>query len=358
MEDIISSYRQPGHPAAFSAPGAVARELGISSSKAKHALEHVDSYVLHREYKRPRKFNPYFIYAKRELIQGDLIDVQKLAQNNDGVKHLFLLIDVFTRKIWVLPLQNKSGITVKNALSQWLNSVNPKPKVISVDGGREFWNAPVQRLLADQGVELQLAVGTSKAAFAERANKTLQILIYKYLTDRESVRYIDELAALVDTYNNRGHRTLNFMSPEEAELEENQNKLLAQAVERYQKVRPKKPKFSEGDLVRVKIDAKKITDATRAYAEQFKGEYFKIDSINTLLPIPLYYIRSDNTGELIRGGFYAEELQRVRIKDDVFKISHIISERGRGRNKQYKVRWQWYGPQWDSWIPAAQVENL
>ena len=35
----------------------------------------------------------------------------------------------------------------------------------------------------------------------------------------------------------------------------------------------------------------------------------------------------------------------------------VKNEKGRGRNKEYKVRWKWYGPQWDSWIPASQVSE-
>ena len=358
MDHIIEKFREPGHPAAFSSPDNVSRELGVRKSTAKEALEHVDSYVLHREYKRPRNFNPYFIYAKRDLVQADLIDIQSLAKHNAGVKHLFLLIDVFTRKVWVIPLKSKLGTEVRNALRRWLSSLRDKPKVISTDGGTEFWNRPVKDLLAQEGIELQLAVGTSKASYAERANKTMQVLIYKYLSDRESLRYIEELQNLVQSYNSRGHRSLNYMSPNDAERDENQNQVLAMATARFQKVRPKMPRLRVGDLVRVKIDAKKITDASRAYAEQFEGEYFKIDSMNDLLPIPLYYIRSEDTGELIKGGFYAEELQRVRIRNNVFKIERILQERGRGRNKEYKVRWKWYGPQWDSWVPASTVDDV
>lgn len=358
MDHIIEKFREPGHPAAFSSPDNVARVLGVKKDTAKHALEHIDSYVLHREYKRPKSFNPYFIYSRRELVQGDLIDVQNIAKENDGVKHLFLLIDVFTRKMWVFPLKSKRGVDVRDALQKWFDMLRVKPTVIGVDGGKEFWNEPVKRLLARERVRLQLAVGTSKAAYAERANKSLQILIYKYLTDRETLRYIDQLQKLVETYNSRGHRSLKYMSPDEAEQDENQNRVLSIATQRFQKVRPKHPKLNVGDMVRVKTDAKKITDATRAYAEQFEGEYFKVDSINTLLPIPLYFIRSEDTGELIDGGFYAEELQRVRIKNNVFKIERILQERGRGRNKEYKVRWKWYGPQWDSWLPASTVDDL
>ena len=290
METLINDYRTPGHPSAFSAPATLARHAGVSKNKAKKALEHVDSYVFHREYKRPRSFNPYYIYEKRKLIQADLIDISRISNENDGVKHLFLLIDVFTRKVWVFPLQNKNARTVKNALTNWTSLLGQElPEVIQVDGGKEFWNALVRDFLRNKRITLQLAVGTSKAAYAERANKSIQILIYKYLTDRETLRYIDELQNLILTYNSRGHRSLNYMSPDEAERNENQNQVRAIAINRFQKIKPKLPKFEIGDLVRVKTDAKKITDATRAYAEQFKGEYFTIHEINDILPIPLLY---------------------------------------------------------------------
>lgn len=357
MDQLITDYRTPGHPAAFSAPATLARHSGVSQNEAKDALEHVDSYVLHREYKRPRTFNPYYIYEKRKLVQADLIDIQRISNENDGVKHLFLLIDVFTRKVWVIPLQSKQANSVKTALMNWTNSLGRDlPEVLEVDGGKEFWNNQVKTFLASKNITLQLAVGTSKAAYAERANKSIQILIYKYLTDRETLRYIDELDNLVQTYNSRGHRSLNYMSPNEAETKEDQVRAIA--IQRFQKIKPRLPKFNIGDLVRVKIDAKKITDASRAYAEQFEGEYFTIHDINHNLPIPLYEIKSDDTGEIIKGSFYAEELQRVRIKDNVFKVDRVLAERGRGRNKEYKVRWKWYGSQWDSWVPASQVDDI
>lgn len=357
IDGIIASYGAPGHPAAFSAPARVAKETGTSVSKARNALEHVDSYVLHREYKKPRHYNPYYIYERRKLVQADLIDIQGLAAQNDGVKHLFLLIDVFTRKIWVYPLKDKKGVTVKNALEAWARSVRILPEVFGVDGGKEFWNATVRTFLRSKNVDLQLEHGVSKAAYAERANKSLQILIYKYLTHKESLRYIDTLGDLVRTYNTRTHETIK-MSPDDAEKDENQARLLATAVERFKKVRRKQTKYKVGEYVRLKTEPKTLSDGRRAYAEQFHGEYFKIDSVNTKLPIPLYYIRSDDTGELIRGGFYSEELQRVRIKDGRFKIEKVLQSRGRGARKQYKVRWKYYGPRWDSWVPAAQVDRV
>ena len=354
-ELILENYRKPGHPTAFSAPGSVARHYNVRASVAKNAIAKSDTYSLHREYKRPRNYNPYFVYKKRELVQGDLIEISDgdMSAENDGTKHLLLLIDVFTRKVWLYPLKTKTGLEVSDAMSDWLEHLATKPKVLMIDGGLEFWNRNVKRVLQQHDVIPQLAVGTSKAAYAERANKTLQILIYKYLTDRESLRYIDVLDDLVSTYNKRGHRSLAYMSPHDAEKQKNQLRVRDVAMQRYRKIRRKHPRFKVQDLVRIKTDSKQLVSSRRAYAEQFKGEYYKIDRINTRLPIPLYYLINTDDGEHIDGGFYAEELTKVR--GDVYKVEKVIKWRGRGDNRQAFVKWKYFGPRWNQWINATDI---
>ena len=55
------------------------------------------------------------------------------------------------------------------------------------------------------------------AAVSERANKSLQVLIYKYPSAKETTRYLDELDRLTDSYNSRPHRSLKEMMPNEAD---------------------------------------------------------------------------------------------------------------------------------------------
>jgi hypothetical protein len=112
--DIKTAFRRPGHKAAFSAPANIGRSFGISQEKARRILEEVDSYVSHREYKRPSVFNPYYVYKRRELVQADLIDISELRAHNNGVRYLLLIIDVFTKKIWVYPLKTKEGTKVSS----------------------------------------------------------------------------------------------------------------------------------------------------------------------------------------------------------------------------------------------------
>ena len=226
------------------------------------------------------------------------------------------------------------------------------------DKGTEFTNRRVQEVLRSRNVQWQQALGTMKACIAERANKTLQILLYKYMTEKETERYIDALPGLVDTYNKRGHRTLEGMSPEEADRPENEDRVRAIFQNRYTKIgqQARKVKFEVGDLVRIKTDPKKITSGARAYAQQFKGEYFKIDRINRTLPNPLYHLSSTDTGEDIIGGFYANELQRVR--GEVYKIERVLDRKVENGRRMIKVKWKYFGNEHNSWIPARDVVRV
>lgn len=333
-ERVQNAYTTPGHAVAFSTPVRVAKHFGISVGRAKSYLEELEGYTLHREYKQPKVYNPYYVHKRREQVQGDLIDISQLAEDNDGVKFLLVLIDIFTKKLWVYALKSKSGAVTKAALQTWLQSLDTPPDQLVTDRGREFENVQVQNLLRSQNVEWNMAYGTLKACIAERVNKSLQILIFKYLTENESRRYIDQLDNLVKTYNKRGHRTLEGMSPEEADLPENEEDVMRIFHARYAKAaehRTKNFKFKIGDTVRLKTMPKSKISG-RAYDQQFKGEYFRVTRINRTLPIALYYLQSLNTKEHILGGLYANEL--VRQRGDVYKVEAVLDERRNRRNQR------------------------
>jgi transposase InsO family protein len=355
---ISDAYTTPGHPIAFSAPNRVAKFFKISPAKAKKILQSVEGYTLHREFKQPKIYNPYYVHKRREQIQGDLIDVSRMADSNGGITFLLVLIDIFTKRLWVFPLKDKKAANTDRALKSWIRSLDVLPKKIMTDRGTEFTNNRVQQLLRSHRIKWQPANGTLKACIAERVNKSLQILIYKYLSQNETVNYIDELSNLVKTYNERGHRTLEGMTPLEADRPENESRVQEIFHEKYEKMarNRKKPKFKIGDLVRIKTDPKKITSSARAYAEQFHGEYFNIMRINRTLPIPMYYLRSTDNGDLIEGGFYAEELQK--ISGDVYKIERVLEERTENGRRELKVKWKYFGEDWNEWIPAENVTRV
>jgi transposase InsO family protein len=360
---IKADYSSPGHPVAFASPATVARFYNITKEKATSILNQVDTYTLHREYKKPAQFNPFYVHNRREQVQADLIEIGSIAKENDGVRYLLLLIDVMTKKVWLYPLKDKRGTSVTEALSHWIDSLGGKrnlPKLLLSDLGKEFIAKTFQEKLKQHKIKWQSGKGMSKAAVAERANKTLQVLIYKYLTDRETLRYIDVLPQLVATYNGRGHRSLKNMTPDEADRPENEARVQEVFHERYEKLARKKakvkPRLKIDGLVRVKTDSSRISSSRRAYAEQFHGEFYRIVRINRTMPVPMYHLRALDDGEFIDGGFYAEELQPV--EGDLWKIESVLDERTRRGKKEIKVKWKYFGDRWNEWIPASNVQQV
>ena len=221
---------------------------------------------------------------------------------------------------------------------------------------KEYWNKDVSGLLRQWGIEQVGSVGTSKSCFVERLNKTIQVNLYKYLSQNETLRYIDHLQDFVSSYNNRPHRSLGQMTPNEAFKKKNRTYVRGVHMMRYNKIKRLKPSLAVGDMVRVKTSPGLVASSRRAYAEQFKPEYFKVWRVNTKLPIPLYYIQSMDTGEKIQGGFYLQELSKV--VGDTFKIEKIIRWRTRRGKREGLARWAHFSSAHDSWVPEEDIVQV
>ncbi len=363
QKKIIKLYKTPGHPIAFSAPNTVYRffKKRVPIDVIKSALEHTDVYSLHREYKRPKTYNPYYTVQRRKQFQADLIDIAALRRSNRGVNYILIIIDLFSRRVWAHPLKRKTAVETRDALSSWIQLMKNEgsdPTVFTTDAGKEFVNREVKHLMRTNHIKLIQTMNINKAAVCERANKSIQILIYKYLTDKGTTTYIDVLPQIITTYNKRRHRTLNYHSPNFADNPRNEVKIRSIHMARYGKINEKRPKhlkFSIGDTVRVKTEGKAPSTVRRAYLQQFKGELFKIERVNRRMPVPMYILKSMNDLEEIKGGFYANEITRVR--GEAFKIEKILRRRGRGRNREYYVKWHYFDNRWNCWIKASDIED-
>ena len=83
---------------------------------------------------------------KDNIWSVDLTDIQSLSKYSKGIKYLLCATDSFSKYACVVPLKDKSGITIVNAF-QKIISKERKPNKIWVDQGGEFYNKPVERFL-------------------------------------------------------------------------------------------------------------------------------------------------------------------------------------------------------------------
>ncbi len=355
---ILKRYNTPGDPLAFGGRNTVSKLIKKSNHYVnENILSYNYSYPLHRAYKRP-KFNPYLnIRSPKQQIQCDLLDIALLKKYNDNVTFLLVCIDCFSRYLWVLPLRNKTAQEMESAFEKLIEMWQPElPKQLSCDQATEFRNKRVQSLLRRYNIKVFHPTATGKAVYVERCIQTLQILIYKYLSEKQSQRYIDVLQSLVKTYNNRPHRSLRFNRPIDAVRDENvsffrrveQNRIHP-IIDRNLKHKGKQ-RFKLGQIVRIK-KWKNVFD--RGYKQQFSREYYVINKILDHLPTVTYELKSMHDHEIIEGGFYANELQL--IQGNVYKIEKILKSRKRNNILEYYVKWLDFSNDHNSWIKASDI---
>ena len=102
-----------------------------------------------------------------EIWAANLIDMQAFSKDNNGIKYLLTVIDVFSKFVWIVPLKRKTGQEVANAFSRILKE--RRPSKTWVDRGREFYNKDVQKL-----VELYSTENEETSCVIERFNRTIQ----------------------------------------------------------------------------------------------------------------------------------------------------------------------------------------
>jgi len=69
-----------------------------------------------------------------DIWAADLIDMQLYSKMNNGNKYLLAVIDVFSKYSWLIPLKDKTGKSVANALQSIFKS-SRKPTKMWVDKG-------------------------------------------------------------------------------------------------------------------------------------------------------------------------------------------------------------------------------
>ena len=102
-----------------------------------------------------------------EIWAADLIDMQTFSKDNNGIKYLLTVIDIFSKFVWIVPLKLKTGQEVANVFSRILKERIPSK--MWVDKGREFYNKDVQKL-----VELYSTQNEEKSCVIERFNRTIK----------------------------------------------------------------------------------------------------------------------------------------------------------------------------------------
>ena len=80
--------------------------------------------------------------------------MQLISKFNKGIRLFLCVIDIFSKYTWVIPLKDKRGIAITNALQKILDKSNRKPNRKWVDKGSEFHNRSTKSHLEKDAIEM------------------------------------------------------------------------------------------------------------------------------------------------------------------------------------------------------------
>ena len=271
----------------------------VTKRKVLQALNRLDPYTLHKRSIRPTKFRRTWTHAPRDLWQIDLLDLQKFKSENEGYRYLCVIIDCFSRFLWVQPLSNKTSKSIVKALA--LLIMTERPKRIMVDQGSEFLNSDVNRMLEAFGPKLYYVYSDKKASIVERVQRTIRLKMGRLFTKNKNNNWIDHINKLAISYNNSYHSSIKMKPAKVSEQDYVRIRLRL-----YPSIEKVPAKFQVGQQVRI-ISYRRAFQ--KEYEERWTQEIFRIKAIQDTNPIT--YLLEDLNKESVLGSFYTEELQNA-----------------------------------------------
>lgn len=186
--------------------------VGISKSDIVSFLKQTDIVQkLRHEFKAPvvKSYRPMFPF---EHWQMDLIDMSRedLRIANKSYTWIFVVIDIFSKFLYLYPIVNKEPNTVSAVLEKVFLS-GDIPKKLQHDDGGEFKGA-VTSLLKSFGVQNieNPAYSPKTNGFVENKNRQIKSMLHSYMVSRKTKVYYDVLGRVSFNINNTKHSVTNM----------------------------------------------------------------------------------------------------------------------------------------------------
>jgi transposase InsO family protein len=271
LEDIYRKYNYPGQAKLYQ----LAKKDGVKTT-VNEVKQFISKQKVSQVFKpSPKKRGFIVAFHPKERVQMDLIDMTNYSRQNNGYGWILLIVDVFTRFVWAYVMPRKDVASVDATLSQFITKYHPD--IVMSDNETSFKSKIVQELMKENDVEHTMVdAGDHKAlGVIDRAVKTIKDSIFKYMTDKNKSRYIDQLPRIISAYNDTPNGGILDIAPADAETKENTTALQIENHKKELVNKKNRTVFHVGDHVRIRN--RKAT-FERSYDEKY-GEQFIIEKI-------------------------------------------------------------------------------
>ena len=280
------------------------------TAKLSDFLKQNEVHSTHRRIVK-RKFprRHIIVHFPFQIFMGDLIEYTQSSFKyaNKGYSYILVLIDVFTKMVYVKPLRKKNKFETAVALESILRNLDHLPNTLITDEGLEFYNKNVREVLDEHHIHHYSIKTKMKASVVERFNRTIRNKLEKYFVKKNTKNWIDVLDQFVSNYNNTPHRSIG-MAPSKV-TDENSDEVFKHLFPDMHL--EAKPRLKRGDIVRI---LKEKTIFEKGYKQTWSTECYIVNSVRQSAGRIWYKIETTDR-KLLPGIKYYWELNLV-ARDD------------------------------------------
>ena len=152
QEYLSDLYSDPSKPGSFQSAEKLYQTVkkegryNITRYQIQKWLQNQESYSLHKAQRRKFKRSPIIVAGKDDQWSADLMDMVKFSKENNSVKYILLVIDTFSKYVWLRPLKDKTGSSVTKAFIDIFRE-GRIPNRLRTDKGQEFRAKSVTNLM-------------------------------------------------------------------------------------------------------------------------------------------------------------------------------------------------------------------
>ena len=190
-------------PASYGSTKRLHTQSKLPLGKVQSYMKTKTSFTKYRSIRSKFPRLKVFVKYINEICSSDLAHVDKLAKYNRNIKYLLVAVDCLSRYLGVEPLKTKYATETAEAFQKMIK--NKQPEKVWVDDGKEFLGA-FKQLCNKRGIHLYITFSEKKSAFAERNIRSLKKIIHRYLEEKWTYSYLDQLDQFVKTINSRVNR--------------------------------------------------------------------------------------------------------------------------------------------------------
>lgn len=251
------------------------RKLGITKKETEKELLKIPEYFMYRPARKKIKRRRVLVHFVNFQLTFDLIDVQRWSKENSNYRYIFICLDAFSRKLYTVPLKDKTGKSLISAMSKVFKQMPKLPRYCHSDSGTEFTNKLFQNFLKSKGIIWFTTYSSTKANIAERAISTLMGKLTRVFAHQHNHKFIKVLPLITASINNTVHSSIG--TKPNLVTEKNQADVWRYLYkDLLNPTKRKKPQFSVGQRVRVSLVKTLFEKGCKSLLKFFCTQFIKL----------------------------------------------------------------------------------